>query len=115
MQTRVKRIITHSHYIAHTEPLLKNLTLLKVEEMVSLKFLHKRAHTELFKVYVPHLSKIVTPYNPHAHPLPVPPIPRNTYAVEALYGSHVFCLSSHVIRNLNWKYTLLKFHILQIF
>ena len=35
--------------------------------------------------------------------------------VEALHGSHVFCLSSHVIRNLNWKYTLLKFHILQIF
>ena len=32
-------------------------------------------------------------------------------AVEALHGSHVFCLSSHVIRNLNWKYTLLKFHI----
>ena len=31
------------------------------------------------------------------------------------HGSHVFCLSSHVIRNLNWKYTLLKFHILQIF
>ena len=35
--------------------------------------------------------------------------------VEALHGSHVFCLSSHVIRNLNWKYTLLRFHILQIF
>ena len=35
--------------------------------------------------------------------------------VEALHGSHVFCLSSHVIRNLNWRYTLLKFHILQIF
>ena len=36
-------------------------------------------------------------------------------SVEALHGSHVFCLSSHVIRNLNRKYTLLKFHILQIF
>ena len=35
--------------------------------------------------------------------------------VEALHGSHVFCLSSHVIRNLNWKYTLLKFHIIQIY
>ena len=35
--------------------------------------------------------------------------------VEALHGSHMFCLSSHVIHNLNWKYTLLKFHILQIF
>ena len=30
--------------------------------------------------------------------------------VEALHGSHVFCMSSHVIRNLNWKYTLLKFN-----
>ena len=37
------------------------------------------------------------------------------FEVEALHGSHVFCLSSNVIRNLNWKYTLLKFHILQIF
>ena len=35
--------------------------------------------------------------------------------VEAWHGLHVFCLSSDVIRNLNWKYTLLKFHILQIF
>ena len=35
--------------------------------------------------------------------------------MEALHGSHVFCLSSHVIFNLNLKYTLLKFHILQIF
>ena len=34
--------------------------------------------------------------------------------VEALHGSHMFCLSSHVIRNLNWKYTLLKFHQLDI-
>ena len=69
MQKRVIRIITHSNYIAHTEPLLKNLKLLKVEDMFSLKiqkFLHKLAHNELppyFKVYDPHLSKIVTPYN----------------------------------------------------
>ena len=35
--------------------------------------------------------------------------------LEALHGSHVFCLSSHVICNLNWKYTLLKFHIYKYF
>ena len=36
MQKRVIRIITHSNYIAHTEPLLKKLKLLKVEDMLSL-------------------------------------------------------------------------------
>ena len=80
MQKRVIRIITHSHYIAHTGPLFKNLNLLKVEDMFSLKilkFLHKLVHNELppyFKVYDLHLSKIVTPYNLRAHPLPVPPV-----------------------------------------
>ena len=37
MPKRVIRIITHSHYIAHTEPLFKKLKLLKVEDMFSLK------------------------------------------------------------------------------
>ena len=80
MQKRVIRIITHSHYIAHTEPLFKILNLLKVEDMISLKiikFIHKLAHNELppyFKVYDPHLSKIITPYNLRAHPLPIPPV-----------------------------------------
>ena len=89
MQKGVIRIITHSHYIAHTEPLFKNLKLLKVEDMFSLKilqFLHKLAHNELppyFKVYDPHLSKIVTPYNLRAHPLPVPPI-THMYAESCL-------------------------------
>ena len=65
------------------------LQLLKVEDMFSLnilKFLHKLAHNELppyFKVYNPHLSKIVTPYNLRAHPLPVPPI-THMYAESCL-------------------------------
>ena len=89
MQKRVIRIITHSNYIAHTEPLFKKLKLLKVEDMFPLKilkFLHKLAHNELppyFKVYDPHLSKIVTPYNLRAHPLPVPPI-THIYAESCL-------------------------------
>ena len=63
MQKRVIRIITHSHYITHTEPLLKKLKLLKVKHMFSLKilkFIHKLEHNELppyFKVYDPHLKQ----------------------------------------------------------
>ena len=51
-----------------------------------LKFLHKLAHNELppyFKVYDPHLSKIVTTYNLCAHPLPVPPV-THIYAESCL-------------------------------
>ena len=91
MQKRVLRIITHSHYIAHTEPLFKNLNLLKVEDMFFLKikkYLHILVHNELppyFKVYDPHLSKIVTPYNLRAHPLPAPHV------------THIFCNKYYTI------------------
>ena len=47
MQKRGILIMTHSHYIAHTEPLLKKLKLQKVEDMFSLKILkilYKLAH-----------------------------------------------------------------------
>ena len=50
------------------------------------KFLHKLAHNELplyFKVYDPHFSKILTPYNLRAHPLPVPPV-THIYAESCL-------------------------------
>ena len=42
--------IMNSHYITHTEPLLKHLRFLKVEDMFSLKilfFLHKLLHYDL--------------------------------------------------------------------
>ena len=60
MQKRAIRIITHSHYIAHTEPLFKNLKLLKVEDMFSLKILkclNKLAHNELppYLKYMTHI------------------------------------------------------------
>ena len=89
VQKRVIRNITHSHFIAHTEPLLKDLKLLKVEDMFSLKvlkFLHKLSHNELppyFKIYEPYLTKIVTPYNLRAHPLPVPRV-SHVYAESCL-------------------------------
>ena len=45
LQKRAIRTITHSQYIAHSEPLHKQLNLLKVKYMVDLKldlkFLHK--------------------------------------------------------------------------
>ena len=51
-----------------------------------LKFRHKLAHNEsppYFRVYDPHLSKIVAPYNLRAHPLPVPHI-THIYAESCL-------------------------------
>ena len=80
LQKRAIRTITHSHFIAHTEPILKELHLLKVEDMFALKillFLHKLAHNTLppyFEIYRPHLNKIITPYTLRPHPLPVPQI-----------------------------------------
>ena len=80
LQKKAIRIITHSNYLAHTEPLLKELHFLKAEDMFSLnvlKFLHKLSHNTLppyFNIYRPHLEKIVTPYYLRSHPLPVPTV-----------------------------------------
>ena len=44
LQKKAVRTITHSHYIAHSESLLKQLNLLNMKDMVDqklLKFLHK--------------------------------------------------------------------------
>ena len=78
IQKKAVRIITHSNYIAHTEPIFKYLGLLKVKDLFAfklLKFLHKLSHNELppyFDVYRPYLEKIITPYNLRPHPLPIP-------------------------------------------
>ena len=80
IQKKTIRTITHSDYIAHTEPLLKELHLLNVKDMFSLKilkFLRKLSHNELptyFEVYRPHLKKTVTPYGLRPHPLPTPQV-----------------------------------------
>ena len=89
IQKKAIRIITHSNFIAHTEPLLKELHLLKVTDMFSLKivmFLHKLSHNVLpqyFEIYRPHLEKITTSYNLRQHPLPLPPV-SHVYAESGL-------------------------------
>ena len=89
LQKKAVRTITHSHYIAHTEPILKELHLLKAEDMFALKilnFLHKLAHNTLppyFERYQSHLRKLITPYTLRPHPLPVPQI-AHVYAESCL-------------------------------
>ena len=57
LQKKAIRTITHNHYIAHTEPLMKKLNLLNVSDMFSLtilKFLLKLSHDDLpfyFDIY----------------------------------------------------------------
>ena len=78
LQKKVIRTITHSNYIAHSEPLLKDLNLLNVRDLMDLKiikFLHKLYHNNLpvyFNDYMPHLESRETQYNLRPHPLPVP-------------------------------------------
>ena len=75
LQKRAIRTITHSHYIAHSEPLLNILNLLKVKDMIDLKllkFLHKLNASKLpqyFNSYKPYLEKIETKYNLRPNPL----------------------------------------------
>ena len=78
IQKKAVRTITYSNYIAHSEPLLKELNLLKVKDLFELKilkFLFKLYHNTLppyFNYYRSYLEKIVTPYTFRPHPLPVP-------------------------------------------
>ena len=78
LQKKVIRTITHSNYIAHSEPLLKDLNLLNVRDLMDLKiikFLHKLYHNNLpvyFNDYMPHLESRETQHNLRPHPLPVP-------------------------------------------
>ena len=72
--------ITHSHYIAHSEPLHKQLNLLKVKYMNDLKLLklqHKLNASKLpqyFNSYKPYLEKIETKHNLRPNPLVVPAV-----------------------------------------
>ena len=78
IQKKVIRTITYSHYIAHSEPLLKELNLLKVKDLFQLKilkFLFKLYINKLlpyFNIYRSNLKKIKNPYSLRPHPLPVP-------------------------------------------
>ena len=72
------RTITYSNYIAHSEPLLKSVNLLKVKDFFNLKilkFLINLYHNKLspyFNNYRLDIEKIETPYALRPHPLPVP-------------------------------------------
>ena len=78
IQKKAIRTITYSNYIAHSEPLLKELNLLKVKDIFQLKilkFIFKLYHNTLppyFNNYRADLEKIETPYSLRPHPLPVP-------------------------------------------
>ena len=78
LQKKAVRTIIHSHYIAHSEPLLKQLNLLNMKDMVDqklLKVLHKLNTNKLpasFNSYKPYLKRINTTYNLRHNPLPVP-------------------------------------------
>ena len=85
VQKKAIRTITYGNYIAHSEPLLKSLNLLKVKDLFNLKilkFLFNLYHNKLspyFNIYILDLEKIETPYALRPHPLPVPRV------------SHVLC------------------------
>ena len=89
LQKKAVRTITHSHYIAHSEPLLKQLNLLNMKDMVDqklLKFLHKLNTNKLpayFNSYKPYLKRINTTYNLRRNPLPVPAV-KHMYAESLL-------------------------------
>ena len=78
IQKKAIRTITYSNYIAHSEPLLKSLNLLKVKDLFNLKilkFLFNLYHNKVppyFNNYRLDLEKIKTPYALRPHPLPVP-------------------------------------------
>ena len=78
LQKKVILTVTRSNYIAHSEPLLKELNLLSVKDLMYLKlikFLHKLYDNKLpiyFNEYMPYLEARETTHNLRPHPLPVP-------------------------------------------
>ena len=61
LQKRAIRTITNSNFIAHSEPLLKELRLLNVYDMHDLKLMYKIYHDELhiyFDNYRPFFEKM---------------------------------------------------------
>ena len=122
IQKKTVRTITYSNYIAHSEPLLKELNLLKVKDLFELKilkFLFKLYHNNLppyFNSYRSHLEKIVTPYALRPHPLPVPRVSHVFAEAGLLYKLVViknkFAASDEVIsfRINDQSYSLIGFN-----
>ena len=122
IQKKAVRTITYSNYIAHSEPILKELNLLKVKDLFELKilkFLFKLYHNNLppyFNSYRSHLEKIVTPYTLRPHPLPVPRVSHVFAEAGLLYKLVViknkFAASDEVIsfRINDQSYSLIGFN-----
>ena len=122
IQKKAVRTITYSNYIAHSEPLLKELNLLKVKDLFELKilkFLFKLYHNNLppyFNSYRSHLEKNVTPYTLRPHPLPVPRVSHVFAEAGLLYKLVVtknkFAASDEVIsfRINDQSYSLIGFN-----
>ena len=68
LQKKALRLISNSNYIAHTEPICKNLRLLKLTDMFSIavwKFYYKLMNNQLPTYFVewrPKLHKVCTRY-----------------------------------------------------
>ena len=97
LQKKAIRVVNFSPYISHSEPIFKNLKLLNMDDLFTLKkfkFLHKLAHNTLptyFNCYRQFFIKKTTAYNLRNHALPLPRV------------NHVFAEKSLV-------YELVKLH-----
>ena len=86
---KLLELLQIAHYIAHSEPILKGLSLVKVQDMYELKILkflyklHANDFPRYFDVYRSHLNKIEIPYALRPHLLPVPLV-AHVYAEASL-------------------------------
>ena len=107
MQKRVLRTITNSNYIAHTEPLFKELKLVKITDMYVIaiwKFYHKLMNNQLpmfFSSMTPQLSVACASYelrNPKSH---LPTI-KHKYAENSIR----YCLIRQLNSEVTWASTV---------
>ena len=100
LQKRAVRILTHSHFLAHTAPLFKLLNLLILPDIYStalLKFYYKYVHRTLPKY---HLSLNIRPnsayhsYPTRNHQRLVIPIHRHNYATTSICHSVINIINS---------------------
>ena len=107
MQKRVLRTITNSNYIAHTEPLFKELKLVKITDMYDIaiwKFYHKLMNNQLpmfFSSMTPQLPVACARYelrNPKSH---LPTI-KHKYAENSIR----YCLIRQLNNEVTWASTV---------
>ena len=107
MQKRVLRTITNSNYIAHTEPLFKELKLVKITDMYVIaiwKFYHKLMNNQLpmfFSSMTPQLPVACARYelrNPKSH---LPAI-KHKYAENSIR----YCLIRQLNSEVTWASTV---------